>query len=76
MFNVKCYVMIDFHQVGVDYGRIPGNSVSIGTSPLLQYLLKCKYIARKPQVNSGYDIYTNEEVLKCVFVFVFVFVCM
>ena len=65
--------MIDFHQVGVDYGTVPENSVDI---PLLQYLLKCGHLKRKPAVNSGYDIYTNEEVLKCVFVSVFVFVCM
>ena len=64
--------MIDFHQVGVDYGRVP-TSVDI---PLLQYLLKCGHLARKPDVNSNYDIYTKEEVLKCVFVFLFVFVCM
>ena len=70
--NVQCYAMIDFHQVGVDYGRFPGN-VDI---PLLQYLLKCGHLKRKPGVNSNYDIYTNEEVLKCVFVSVFVFVCM
>ena len=58
--------------MGVDYGRVP-TSVDI---PLLQYLLKCGHLARKPDVNSNYDIYTKEEVLKCVFVFLFVFVCM
>ena len=46
----------------------PGNSVSIGTSPTLRFLLECGHLAAKPPVFSTYDIYTNEQVLKCTYI--------
>ena len=48
----------------------PGNSVSIGTSPTLRYLLVCGHLPTKPPIFSTHDIYTNEQVLRAVFVFV------
>ena len=61
----------------------PGNSVSIGTSPTLRFLLECGHLAAKLPACSDpllsdftQYIYTQGEVLKCVFVFVFIFVCM
>ena len=46
----------------------PGNSVSIGTSPTLRYLLTCGHLPTKPPIFSTHDIYTNEQVLRAVFV--------
>merc|ERR1711974_176525 len=42
----------------------PGNSVSIGTSPTLRYLLACRHLPTKPPIFSTHDIYTNEQVAK------------
>merc|ERR1712243_107103 len=42
----------------------PGNSVSIGTSPILSYLLACGHLPTRPPIFSTHDIYTNEQVSK------------
>ena len=48
----------------------PGNSVSVGSSPTLRYLLACGHLPARPPIFSTHDIYTNEQVLGAVFVFV------
>lgn len=42
----------------------PGNSVSIGRSPTLHYLLACAHLAAKPPFFSTHDVYTNDQVAK------------
>ena len=55
----------------------PGNSIYVGTSPTLRYLLACGHLATKPPYLSTHDIYTIDQVFVSVFVFspapVFVF---
>ena len=41
----------------------PGNSVSVGRSPTLRYLIACGHLATRPPIVSTHDIYTNEQVL-------------
>merc|ERR1712037_828572 len=42
----------------------PGNSIYVGTSPTLRYLLACGHLATKPPYLSTHDIYTLEQVAK------------
>ena len=49
----------------------PGNSIYVGTSPTLRYLLACGHLATKPPYLSTHDIYTIDQVFVSVFVFVF-----
>jgi len=42
----------------------PGNSVSVGRSPTLRYLLACAHLAAKPPIFSTHDVYTNDQVAK------------
>ena len=68
----------------LSYGlTVWGNTISIEKSPTLRFLLKCGHLAAglpacsDPLLSDFTQyIYTQGEVLKCVFVFVFVFVCM
>ena len=48
----------------------PGNSVSVGRSPTLRYLLACAHLAAKPPIFSTHDVYTNDQVSRAVFLFV------
>merc|ERR1712130_552701 len=42
----------------------PGNSIYVGTSPTLRYLLACGHLATKPPYLSTHDIYTLDQVAK------------
>merc|ERR1711971_458824 len=42
----------------------PGNSVYVGTSPTLRYLLACGHLATKPPYLSTHDIYSVDQVAK------------
>merc|ERR1712051_758658 len=42
----------------------PGNSVYVGASPTLRYLLHCGHLATKPPYLSTHDIYTLDQVAK------------
>merc|ERR1712158_37365 len=42
----------------------PGNSVYVGTSPTLRYLLACEHLATKPPYLSTHDIYSVDQVAK------------
>jgi len=42
----------------------PGNSIYVGTSPTLRYLLACGHLATKPPYLSTHDIYTIDQVAK------------
>ena len=45
----------------------PGNSVWVGESPTLRYLLACGHLATKPPYFSTHDIYTLDQVFLFVF---------
>ena len=40
----------------------PGQSIYVGTSPTLRYLLACGHLATKPPYLSTHDIYTLDQV--------------
>merc|ERR1711953_1329544 len=42
----------------------PGNSIYVGTSSTLRYLLACGHLSTKPPYLSTHDIYTLEQVAK------------
>merc|ERR1712130_345144 len=42
----------------------PGNSIYVGTSPTLRYLLACGHLPTKPPYLSTHDIYTLDQVAK------------
>ena len=45
----------------------PGNSIYVGASPTLRYLLHCGHLATKPPYLSTHDIYTLDQVFVAVF---------
>ena len=55
----------------------PGNSVSVGRSPTLRYLLACAHLAAKPPFFSTHDVYTNDQVSRssCVYICVCIRKC-